>query len=118
MGSSKLGVQARTSFEEADAGKAQIMISAISLIETVYLVEKGSIPPDSFRSLLRHLRESWTYKVVAVGTRVAKAAIRISRRVVPDMPDRIIAATALAYNIPLITKDERLRSCAGIRTVW
>ena len=39
------------------------------------------------------------------------------RDVVPDMPDRIIAATAVHLGLPLITRDERIRS-AGIKTIW
>jgi len=36
---------------------------------------------------------------------------------VPDMPDRIIAATAIYLSLPLITKDDAIRS-AGIITIW
>jgi predicted nucleic acid-binding protein len=48
---------------------------------------------------------------------VAKAVYRVPRNAVPDMPDRIIAATALYLGLPLVTKDGRLRK-AGISTIW
>jgi PIN domain nuclease of toxin-antitoxin system len=32
-------------------------------------------------------------------------------------PDRIIAATALTLNLPLITRDAAIRA-AGIETIW
>jgi predicted nucleic acid-binding protein len=41
----------------------------------------------------------------------------VSRQAVPDMPDRIMAATALHKGLPLITRDSNLRSC-GIETIW
>jgi predicted nucleic acid-binding protein len=44
-------------------------------------------------------------------------AKRIPRNVVADMPDRIIAATALHLGLPLITRDRHLQS-AGIQTIW
>ena len=48
---------------------------------------------------------------------VADALARVSRDAVPDMPDRIIAATALALDLPLITRDGRIRS-SNVRTIW
>jgi PIN domain nuclease of toxin-antitoxin system len=35
-----------------------------------------------------------------------------------DPCDRIIAATALHYKIPLITSDTNLRTLAGLKTIW
>jgi PIN domain nuclease of toxin-antitoxin system len=32
--------------------------------------------------------------------------------------DRILAATALAENIPLITADQHLRRSRGVKTIW
>ena len=37
--------------------------------------------------------------------------------VLPDMPDRMIAATALALGVPLVTRDGRMRA-APLTTVW
>lgn len=35
-----------------------------------------------------------------------------------DPFDRIIVATALAHGAPLITKDDRIRRSAPVRTIW
>lgn len=35
-----------------------------------------------------------------------------------DPSDRLIAATALLYDIPLITKDQRLRNLPSLNTIW
>ncbi len=69
-----------------NAGKP-LLVSAISLVETIYLVERGRIP------------------------------LEVPRETVPDMPDRIIAATALRHNLPLLTRDSRIQA-AGIKTIW
>jgi predicted nucleic acid-binding protein len=42
---------------------------------------------------------------------------RVSRTDVPDMPDRIVAATAMYFNVPVISRDARIRS-ANLHTVW
>jgi len=41
----------------------------------------------------------------------------ILRSDVPDLPDRVIAATALHHRVPLVTCDRKIRSC-GIATIW
>src|SRR3954471_4744598 len=41
----------------------------------------------------------------------------IARSAVPDMPDRIIAATALHLNLPLLSKDRKIQ-VSGIQTIW
>jgi predicted nucleic acid-binding protein len=49
---------------------------------------------------------------------VAKAVQKISRITVPDMPDRIIAATAVHLNADLVTRDRRLQAALGNRSIW
>jgi len=37
---------------------------------------------------------------------------------VPELADRIIAATAFAFDLPLITKDQRITDSGVVQTVW
>ncbi len=48
---------------------------------------------------------------------IARALARIDVSKVPDMPDRIITATALARNILLISRDAKIQ-VSGITTIW
>jgi predicted nucleic acid-binding protein len=41
----------------------------------------------------------------------------ISRSLIPDMPDRMIAATALALGVSLVSRDQRIQS-SGVPTIW
>jgi len=36
---------------------------------------------------------------------------------IPDLPDRVIAATALALNLPLISRDRKI-VLSGLETIW
>ena len=93
-------------------------ISVISLVEVVYLVERGRIAADAFHKFASELgRDNPAFTVVPLDFHIANALRGIPRDVVPDMPDRIIAATALHLSLPLITRDRRLQS-AGIQTIW
>jgi PIN domain nuclease of toxin-antitoxin system len=42
----------------------------------------------------------------------------VTREQVPDPFDRIIAATALLADLPLLTADRRIRAALGERAVW
>jgi predicted nucleic acid-binding protein len=48
---------------------------------------------------------------------IARTMFRIRREEVPDMPDRIVAATALHLGVPLISRDGRIRA-SNVETVW
>ncbi len=48
---------------------------------------------------------------------VANLISSIPRTKVPDMPDRIIAATALYLDLALITRDRKIR-ISEVKTVW
>jgi len=48
---------------------------------------------------------------------IASAVAQIDRLAVPELPDRIIAATASHLDVPLLTRDERIQSSV-VRTIW
>ena len=54
---------------------------------------------------------------VPLDRRIAEALTRIDRLQVPDMPDRIIAATALHLGIPLMSRDGKIRASV-VTTIW
>jgi predicted nucleic acid-binding protein len=54
---------------------------------------------------------------VPLNRHVAQAMRRIARSDVPDMPDRIIAATALYLAIPIISRDRKIRA-SDLKTIW
>jgi PIN domain nuclease of toxin-antitoxin system len=102
----------------AAASGVPTYISAVSLVEVVYLVERGRIAADAFERFEGELaQDSPAFTVVPLDAEIAAALRGIPRDAVPDMPDRIIAATALHLHLPLVTRDRRLQA-AGIQTIW
>ncbi len=41
----------------------------------------------------------------------------IPRTVVPDMPDRIVAATGVYFGVPVFSRDGRIRASI-VQTIW
>ena len=116
--SKELSPIARTTIEEAIRDARDVHVSAISLIETVYLVARKKLPSTALQRLRNALIDpSAGLFVAAVDASVANTLESIPRSIVPDMPDRIIAATALHLGLPLVTRDGRLQA-AGIQTIW
>lgn len=94
-----------------------ILVSAISLIEIVYLEEKHKIAAGAAaRIRTACLADGPSLEIVPVDARVAYALEQIGRADVPDMPDRIIAATAICLGVPLVTRDGKIRASA-VRTI-
>jgi PIN domain nuclease of toxin-antitoxin system len=116
--SKELSAAARTTVENAIRDARHVRVSAISLVETVYLIERRRLPLNALDRLRSALTDPNSGLFIApVDAGVADALQDIPRDVVPDMPDRIIAATALHLGLPLVTRDRRLQA-AGIQTIW
>ena len=71
-------------------------MSAISLIEIQYLIEKRRISPSTLTNLLSELKNlDSIFEIVPVDLFIAENLSRISRADIPEMPGRIIVVTAL-----------------------
>lgn len=46
-----------------------------------------------------------------------KALVRVERKEIYDLPDRIIAATALYAKVPVISRDRKIK-LSSIKTIW
>ncbi len=117
--SRQLSPTARLIITTEEKNGESIFVSAISLVEVIYLSERGRLPLTALQSLENALGDPMGSMVIApLDAAVAKAVQKISRNSVPDMPDRIIAATAVHLNADLVTRDRRLHAALGNRSVW
>jgi PIN domain nuclease of toxin-antitoxin system len=102
----KLSGEIRRVFQEADQGQTQIFVPSIVLIEVIYIGDRQRIPA----SLVNHLFKideagSAAYQIVPLSKAVALTARDFGPAVIPEMADRIIAATARHLDLPLLSSD-------------
>lgn len=118
FGDRRLSVAARAFIEDAELARLKIAVSTISLVEVVYLGEKSRIIAGAFETIMRCFADAEQVFVEApVDAAIAEAMQRVSRAQVPDMPDRIIAATGLHFGVPVITRDSEI-TAADVATIW
>ncbi len=114
----RLSTAANEVFNKCDKGELLIHVPTICLVEIIYLQEKGRISADMKAQLDTALTTENSGLVLASLTAgVADALATIPRNIVPDMPDRIIVATAKHLGLPLISKDNKITS-SGISIIW
>ncbi len=114
----RLSPVVRLFIHKAVADRQEIAVSSISLVEVAYLVEKGRVPSSAYDDLAYALADpEQVFVEVPLTVAVSDSVRKVSRDEVPDMPDRIVAATGLYYNVPILSRDSRIRT-ANLKTIW
>jgi PIN domain nuclease of toxin-antitoxin system len=89
----------------------------MTLWELAQLVARGRVQVyGSVETSVRALVEDMT--VIPITPEIAALATQFPDDYPHDPVDRIIGATARAEGMTLVTRDERIRSCPLLRTVW
>jgi len=82
------------------------------------LIEKGRISRTARQRLMAALDDQATpCRLAPLDRNVADALEFVSRDEVPDLPDRIVCATARALDVPLVGRDGKIRA-STVRTIW
>lgn len=113
----RLSNRGRDVIDQAAKSGRQIAVSSITLAELVYLIEKGRLQAEVLRRLLDALEVEELFVEAPFNRAVARAMQSVSRSEVPDLPDRIIAATAVRLGVPLISRDKKIR-LSSVETIW
>jgi len=114
----RLGRAASAFFDSTIANGDHIGISAISFAEMVYLIEKERIPAGALDDVVAAIADPKNVlQQVPLDDGIVVKMRQIPRQDIPDLPDRIIAATAKFYSVPVLSRDSRIRS-STIQTIW
>lgn len=106
MGKKVINEKSHQAYQSADKGESIIIIPAIVLMEMLYLFEKNRIDVGLLQA--EELFKSQNYQFEPLSFDILKTASGIHD--VPELHDRLIAATASYLGLPLITNDPEIRA--------
>ena len=117
-GDPRLSAKATAALDQATAEGEPIHVPSVCLVELTYLVEKGRVPAAARERLVLALDDPATpCRLAPLDCAVADALEFVSRNEVPDLPDRIVSATAVALRVPLVSRDGKIRA-SQVVTIW
>jgi PIN domain nuclease of toxin-antitoxin system len=118
FGDARLSNTARNTFEQIAVEGNQVAFSSITLAEIVYLSEKGRIDIDTLKLLLSAINKDNALLVeIPFDRNIAQTLKQVDRTQIPDLPDRIIAATGKYLNVPIISRDRQIQM-SDMETIW
>jgi PIN domain nuclease of toxin-antitoxin system len=113
----RLGKHARRLFDKADAGECAIYVPAHALVELGEACQSNRVTLDlPFEEWARAAFASGKYHEAQLTAEIVYAAQRLYS--IPERGDRLIAATAVVLDLPLITRDPEIQKAAGVECIW
>jgi len=113
----RLGKHARKMYDNADEAKCAIYIPALALAELGEACHKDRVTLAlPFEEWARAAFASGKYHEAALTAEIVYLAQRLYA--ISQRGDRLIAATAVALDLPLITRDPQIAAAAGVECLW
>ncbi len=108
----KIGKSARAILDTSE--EHTFYISAVSLMEILYLSEKNRIP-ISLDQTIKEIEKREGYHIINLSKEILQIAQTISFY---ELHDRMILSTAKFLDIPIISSDRRFLEIQEISTIW
>ena len=113
----RISPKAHTTIADVREKEGGIAVSDITLFEIALLASRGRVnfKPDVETTLSEVERQ---FIVLPITANIALQAFELPASYPNDPVDRIIGATALLEDIPLLTADREIRKSRAILTIW
>ncbi|MCK4797304.1 MAG: type II toxin-antitoxin system VapC family toxin [Spirochaetes bacterium] len=96
-----------------------VIISQISFWEIAMLIKLNRLIINAdYEEFIDLILISNNYKIFGITPKIAQFAVSFDNSITKDPADRIISATSITENAPLITADKNLISSKLIKTIW
>ena len=113
----RISSKAHAAIREARKKARGLAIASVTLLEIARLSSQGRIhlTPDleTFLSDVEH-----RFTTLPITANIARQAFELPEGYPKDPVDRVIGATALIEDLPLITADKEVRKSGTVPTIW
>ena len=97
----------------------ELIICDISIWEISMLIKKNRlIIDDSASGFINLLLQTRNFHIQQITPEIAELSVNFGPEINTDPADRLIAATSILKNIPIITADQNLRNATILDTIW
>ncbi len=105
---------------EESAATDGVVVSVASVVDLWYVIRtRQTFTDDQLGELVGLLHDpSSPLEAAPVALEVAAAFQRIPRDALGDPWDRFISATAMALELPLVTRDRKITELDLVETIW
>jgi len=117
-GDPALSKKAKAAIQREQAG-GTIAVSSISAWEIAMLVERDKLVLTmDVSSWLATVAQIEALRFIPVDVEIASKSVSLPGTFHKDPADRMIVATARKLAAPLVTKDDKIRAYAHVKTIW
>jgi predicted nucleic acid-binding protein len=102
-------------FAEVENGNIELIISSMVIAELAYLAERKRIDTN-LKEVKRLLTDFKNIKIESLSFDIIEVAFQIKN--IPELHDRLIAATASIFDAPLITNDPLIKASGSVKVIW
>ena len=117
-GSPRLSLAAKAAIENARR-LSRVTISSLSCWEIALLNAHGRIDLSAeLHDWIIAIQKLRRVRFIPVNNKIAITSVELPGQFHKDPADRIIVATAITMNIPLVTVDQKIRAYPHVQTIW
>ncbi|GMQ83833.1 MAG: type II toxin-antitoxin system VapC family toxin [Gammaproteobacteria bacterium] len=99
--------------------KNEIIICDISFWEISMLIKRKRLEVgDTASGFIKTLLQSRSFHIQEITPEIAELSVNLGAEINNDPADRLIAATSILRNAPVVTADQNLRDATLLETIW
>jgi PIN domain nuclease of toxin-antitoxin system len=99
--------------------RSELIICDISFWEISMLIKRKRLEVDDTASgFISLLLQSRNFHIQEITPEIAELSVNLGPEINNDPADRLIAATSILMNAPIITADQNLREATLLETIW
>lgn len=116
LNTSKLSAKAKAAINQSES---ELLICDISIWEIAMLIKRKRIDIDETATgFINLILQTRNFNIQEITPEIAELSVNFGLEINNDPADRLIAATSIYCNAPIVTVDKNLRNASILETIW